>query len=623
MLVSLTAADFLRYLSWVIFGLIGIWSLAQAVRRPNRVNIDVALLFGGLTVAIVWTALVRAGLIGPSPLNLYVTGTAVVSMPFLLVRLMDDVVGVPQRLMRGFMLLFALYLAVIWFLPLDRLGLFALPLLLGLLATLGYVVVLGVRGARRSRGVTKRRLFAVTLGSLFLACNFAAGRLPSVLPITASDARSLVDVFGVLSGASYFVGFAPPRWLRRVWQAPELRSFLLRTVSLPQTPDLATMLSALAQGAADALGAPQASIGLWNEGAQSLRFLPGGVPFDLPQTSDLPVARAFRLQRPIFSRATVYDADLDARFNLRANARAVLAAPMTVGERRLGVLGVYGPRAPLFSDDDLALVRLLADQAAMVVESRRLSEESAHVRAREEAARLKEDFLSAAAHDLKTPLTTLVMQAQLFERRAVRNPGAPADLAGLRRLTSESERLRAMVLELLDAARADQALVGGGREPLDLAAAARDVAQRHENGRHAICVEAPDALVGLFDGQRIVQLIENLVENAIKYSPNGGVVTIRLWQDEHNDHLSVADEGIGIPAEDLPHLFDRFHRGNNVDDRRFPGWGLGLSICHRIVEQHGGQILVSSRLGAGTTFHVTLPRIAEPQEHHAAAHPGD
>ena len=79
----------------------------------------------------------------------------------------------------------------------------------------------------------------------------------------------------------------------------------------------------------------------------------------------------------------------------------------------------------------------------------------------------------------------------------------------------------------------------------------------------------------------------------------------------------------GIPAEDLPHLFERFHRGNNVDDRRFPGWGLGLSICHRIVEQHGGQITVSSRLGAGTTFHVALPRIAEPQEHHVAAHPGD
>jgi two-component system sensor histidine kinase VicK len=103
------------------------------------------------------------------------------------------------------------------------------------------------------------------------------------------------------------------------------------------------------------------------------------------------------------------------------------------------------------------------------------------------------------------------------------------------------------------------------------------------------------------------QLVENLVENAIKYSPDGGAVRVSIEQNAAGVHLSVADSGIGIPAEDLPSLFERFHRGANVDDRRFPGMGLGLFICKGIVEQHGGTIMARSRLGAGSTFDITLP----------------
>jgi signal transduction histidine kinase len=195
------------------------------------------------------------------------------------------------------------------------------------------------------------------------------------------------------------------------------------------------------------------------------------------------------------------------------------------------------------------------------------------------------------------------------------------DRAGLRRLVAETERLRAMVLELLDASRAEQGLLVGQLAPVDLAATARAVARRHEGERHRIIVEAPNELVGAYDPRRIEQLIENLAENAVKYSPDGGTIRVRLWRDEAGVHLTVSDEGIGIPEADLPHLFDRFHRGANVDDRRFPGWGLGLSISRRIVEQHGGKIAVSSRAGMGSTFHITLPPRRVQQELHGAAHP--
>jgi signal transduction histidine kinase len=118
-------------------------------------------------------------------------------------------------------------------------------------------------------------------------------------------------------------------------------------------------------------------------------------------------------------------------------------------------------------------------------------------------------------------------------------------------------------------------------------------------------VEGP--VVGSYDESRIRQLLENLVENGVKYSPDGGAITVRLWCDGDWNHFTVSDNGIGIPAEDHPRIFQRFHRGANVDDRRFAGMGLGLFICHGIAEQHGGSISVESRPGGGTTFHVALP----------------
>ena len=163
MLVSLTAADFLRYLTWALFVLIGLWVVAQAVRRPTPVNVDVALLFGGLALAIVVNALIQAGLIAAHPVISKLITTAILAMPFLLVRLMDDVVGVPRTLRRIFMAAFAGYLAIFWLAPPTVMMVLAIPLIIGLLVTLAYVVVTGLRAVRRTPGITRRRLIAVSL----------------------------------------------------------------------------------------------------------------------------------------------------------------------------------------------------------------------------------------------------------------------------------------------------------------------------------------------------------------------------------------------------------------------------------------------------------------------------
>jgi signal transduction histidine kinase len=262
----------------------------------------------------------------------------------------------------------------------------------------------------------------------------------------------------------------------------------------------------------------------------------------------------------------------------------------------------------------------------VVLESRALIDEAARVRAREEATRLRDDFLSSAAHDLKTPLTTLMAQAQLMERRAQREPQAPADLAGIQRMVHETRRLNALVLELLDASRAEQGRLVGPREQVDLAQLAADACDRYTTDRHECRLDAPKAVIGLLDRTRIQQLINNLLENAIKYSPDGGTVEVRAWVQDDTACLSVRDRGIGIPAADLPHIFDRFHRARNVDDRQFSGMGLGLFICRAIVQEHGGAIAVESVPGDGTIFSVTFPlaHVALPaQADGVAGEPGD
>jgi signal transduction histidine kinase len=170
--------------------------------------------------------------------------------------------------------------------------------------------------------------------------------------------------------------------------------------------------------------------------------------------------------------------------------------------------------------------------------------------------------------------------------------------------------MKSLVLELLDAARTEQGPLVGQPEPVDLVAVAEATCDRYRSAHHPCSVRADAPVVGSYDPDRIEPLLENLVENAVKYSPAGGPVEIKLWQADGENHLTVTDHGIGIVAADLPRMFDRFHRGTNVDDRSFAGMGLGLYICRGIAEQHGGRITVESRPQHGSTFHVTLPATA-------------
>jgi len=603
-----TALELVSLLTQTIYLLIFVLVGWGVVRRRTRTSVDIALFFGAISIAIVESRLVTTLGLQQVEIVTDVATLLIIAMPYLLLRLVDDFSSVPPIVSR--IAEAGLFLSAVAFIATE--GTVPPPILLAVVlyfaALSTYCAVAFVQAARRAAGVTRRRLQAVALGTVLLGLAILVAGLAPLLPAAmAGLPNGLTQALALASAIAYFVGFTPPQILRRAWQEPELRAFLRRAASLPRMPDTPSIVRALQDGAGSTLGA-RAAIGLFDRETNTLRFHDphGGLPTEVGQSEYL-AWRVFKTQHAEYYPDAGRAHPALASSYLAHGVRSLLIAPISAAEQRLGALEAYTDHEPVFSEDDLDLVRLLADQAAVILESRALIDEAARVRAHEEAARLKEDFISAAAHDLKTPLTTLVAQAQFLERRAETQPLAPADLPGLRRIVKEARRLSALVLELLDASRLEQGKLVGEREPVDLVELARDVARRDSYQGRRISVTADAPVIGTYDPRRIGQVVENLVENAVKYSPDGSEVRVDVAQRNGEAFIDVTDEGIGIPAGDLPQVFERFHRASNVDDRRFSGMGLGLFLCKGIVEQHGGRIWVESREGTGSTFHVVLP----------------
>ncbi len=605
----MTALDLITLLSQttyvVIFALLAI----QYVRQPTAAHLDMTLFFAILAFVVAYSRV--AGLLGFTAPVWFGDAliVSIIALPYVLLRLVDDFTRVPVIVKRGAeAVLVALSIAVFAIAgPQYPAGL-VVALVAYIAGLFFYCGGAFVANARRAEGVTQRRLQAISVATILFGLEIVASGASGLLQDPDKTLLSVTgQVLGLVSAGAFFVGFAPPSFLRRAWQAPELRDLLARAASLPRLPTTLDIVRELEKGAAAATGS-QARIGLWREEDQKVRMWRPGTDeaVDIEAGQHL-AGRAFETQRPVFSTDPAKDDPQGAEGYRQGHVGAVLAAPITAGERRLGVLVLFAERPPIFSNSDRELAQLLADQAAVILESRALIDHAARVRAREEATRLKEDFLSAAAHDLKTPLTTVVAQAQFLERKAARDPSAPSDLQGLQRIVREGQRLAALVTDLLDAARMEQGKLVSDREPVDLGALVSEVVARQHQGAHSTELDVRGAIVGSYDRRRIEQLLENLLENAKKYSPEATPVNVAVWQQDGEAHISVRDQGIGIPPADLPKIFERFSRASNVDDRRFHGMGLGLYICRGIVEEHGGRIWAESEIGRGSTFHVTLP----------------
>jgi len=246
------------------------------------------------------------------------------------------------------------------------------------------------------------------------------------------------------------------------------------------------------------------------------------------------------------------------------------------------------------------------------------------VTALKEAEYLKDEFVGIVAHELRTPLAALKGFADMLLVQTARGHG-PALAEWQREALEEVElattRLVKLTEELLDVTRLQAGRLHLQRTPINMVPFAQRVVTllQQTTTRHRLEVRTtqPELLADIDPG-RIEQLLTNLIGNAIKYSPQGGPVTITIWEETAAQivRISIQDRGIGIPRRQHAQMFGRFMRADNAQAWGISGTGLGLYICRELVERHGGQLWFESEEDAGSTFFVTLPLVSAPQGDH-------
>lgn len=349
-----------------------------------------------------------------------------------------------------------------------------------------------------------------------------------------------------------------------------------------------------------AAGYPLETIGQWRR-----------IPLEIPS----PLARSMLSGEPVFVESR---AQIAAQYPLLkavvddAGTHSLVALPLRVYEHTLGILGLSFPVEQQFGPEDRAFAGALAYQGAQALERARLFEAEHEARARAEAAvKARDQFLSIAAHEFRTPLTSLLGNAQLLQRRMQKEGSLTERHQRLLTVTiDQGMRLSRMVSMMLDVSRLETGRFALDRRPLDLDQLLRRVVEELEptSSHHTIVYNNPDGPI-VIDGDemRLEQVFYNLLSNAIKYSPAGGQIHVDVARDDDAVILSVQDHGIGIPQEALPQLFQQFFRAPNVDEHKISGVGIGLYIVKEIVTRHGGEVSATSLNDAGSTFTVRLP----------------
>lgn len=290
----------------------------------------------------------------------------------------------------------------------------------------------------------------------------------------------------------------------------------------------------------------------------------------------------------------------------RLHVREVVVAPMIGRGQVLGALTMLNtePR-PLLSAEDVAMVEELGRRAGAAVDAARLMWEA------QESVRLRDEFMAIASHDMRTPLAAVRGYAQLARRHLTNDPD---DVAALDRwladIDASAERLTGLVSELMDVSL----LRGGQTVPLqlqrtDLVALVTERVREHAGGAaetHQFSLSCDqDQIIGTWDPARLARVLDNILGNAVKFSPAGGDIGVRLWSEGRRGYVAVVDHGIGIATRDVAMIFTPTYRGANA--RNVVGSGLGLAASRRLIELMGGEITVDSQLGEGSTFTICLP----------------
>jgi len=292
--------------------------------------------------------------------------------------------------------------------------------------------------------------------------------------------------------------------------------------------------------------------------------------------------------------------------------RSVMVVPLVARGRSLGVLTFVTSTESgrHFGPEEVTVAEELARRCALALDNARLYRQA------QEALALRDQFVAIASHELRTPVTGAKGFLELLERQLARDTPDAARIARyLAQVQGTLGRMEVLVADLLDASQIQQGRLHLEPELCDLTALGEAILGRLESGgewtaAHTVAFDAPERVIGRWDRARLDQVLTNLVSNALKYSPQGGMVCLGIGWDRTTKPpmatITVSDQGLGIPEAEREAIFQPFSRGS-ARGTTIGGTGLGLYIVRQIVEGHGGTIAVESTVGQGSTFTVRLP----------------
>jgi signal transduction histidine kinase len=385
---------------------------------------------------------------------------------------------------------------------------------------------------------------------------------------------------------------------------------------LSSTTDLDTLLKLIISEAAALTNAEAASILLLDRHTRELRFKATSGDMS-SEMADTPVplnnsiaGAVLQSNEPMIihdvSRDPRWHSQVDQAINFRTGS--ILGVPMHDEARPVGVLESINKQDGPFTDEDVNILGILADLAGVAVERARLIEELR--RANQQLAeldRLKSDFIALASHELRTPLSIILGYVSFL-----RDEAGPEMAKQLDSVLRAAVRLRSLMQDMFNLKYVDAGEAALNAAHFDMVDLVRDlIAQRDETAfakQQTVNLQLPtDHLPVVVDRGMIEVVITNLVNNAIKFTPEGGRIDVTLEQRDREVWLCVSDTGIGIPEDQLERIFNRFYQVEPHLRRHYEGMGLGLAIAKELVELHQGRIWAKSRLGEGSHFFVALP----------------
>jgi len=594
-----------------LFGLLFVSAVVRYVRRRDALGLDVMLIFGSMAMLFAIGHLSK--LVGTLPT--WADGAALaflLAQPWLTLRLANKLHAVHRRVRIGATVAYFGTALPLLFIPLRQAAFLVLAAIAIFIVTDLLAAFYLNQEARHRVGSARARLTAAAAASAMLAAALLVSIVVGSIPALATVAGSAGRIVALLAASLYVVAFMPPRWLRTVWGAVATFNFTQDLMDDAADAGEGSGWQRLADVARRATGAKATLVVIGQPGVARV----AAIGADGTARDHLAFAKFSTVPARVDQDRPIPDGDL-ARPSRRIDAPFVSVLPFSLADDEPGALVLLRTRPSLFSSDDEAMLQFLIARAAIFTERSRAAAEQAAlaqrlamtVQALEQASQAKSDFLASMSHELRTPLSAIIGFSALMRDEPLADGRRSVPDEWIEHVHRSGDHLLNLINDVLDLTKIEAGRINLEKESFELGSALAESVEglRPLADRKSIeMIVSSDAGAITADRGRLRQIVYNLLSNAIKFTPEGGHISVEGAWSGNEAHVAVVDTGVGIAVDDLEHVFEEFRQVGDLKARE-AGTGLGLALCRRLAEAHGGRLTVSSELGRGSRFELILP----------------